>query len=344
MHIKQIAYGYLAACLCLGLGLGVPARADEPLIVYSHRHYEADDRLFGMFTDRTGIPVHVVKAGADELMERLKAEGAKSKADVLITADAGRLSEAKRAGLLAPAQSEILTARIPAPYRDPEGCWFGFTLRARVFVYAPDRVDAADLSSYEDLAHPRWRGRLLCRSSANIYNQSLLASILAAQGREAALSWAAAVRRNLARPPQGSDRDQIRAVAAGLGDVAIVNTYYLGLLIDSPDAGDRAAGERVAIFFPNQNDRGTHVNVSGAGILQTSSRKDNALRLLEFLASDEAQAIFPLATKEYPVVEGIAWSDLQKTWGPFKADTLNLNVLGEQNRLAVQLFNLAGWE
>lgn len=318
--------------------------AVEPLVVYSHRHYEADDALFAKFTEQTGVPIQVVKAGADELIERMKAEGQNVRADVFITADAGRLGEAKQAGLLQPVDSEWLRSRVPANYRDPEGAWYGFTLRARVLVYAPDRVRPEELSTYEDLADVRWRGRLLSRSSSNIYNQSLLVSLGQADGAQAAQEWARAVRRNMARPPQGSDRDQIRAVAAGLGDVAIVNTYYVGLLLSSPDPKDRAAAEKVAIHFPNQDGRGTHVNISGGGILRASRQPDAALKLLEFLASDPAQQVFPQTTHEYPVVEGVAWSELQKSWGTFKADPLGLEVLGTGNKQAVQWFNLAGWE
>ncbi len=316
----------------------------EELTLYSHRHYPSDDALFAKFTEQTGIKINVVKAGADELIERVKAEGDNTAADILITADAGRLERAKAAGVLQPVESEILATRIPANLRDPENQWFGFALRARVLAYAKDRVKPEDLSTYEALAGHEWKGRILVRSSSNIYNQSLLASIIAANGSEKALKWAEAVRNNMARPPQGSDRDQVRAVAKGLGDVAIVNTYYIGLLATSDEASDREAAEAVAIFFPNQEDRGTHVNVSGAGVTKATRNKEAALKFLEFLASDEAQKSFPQATYEYPVVEGIEWSDLQKGWGEFKADDLNLSKLGEFNEEAVMIFNKAGWE
>ncbi|MDA3874396.1 MAG: Fe(3+) ABC transporter substrate-binding protein [Kiritimatiellae bacterium] len=338
MQIKQTLY-LTVIFFCAGF-----LTANEPLVVYSHRHYAADEKLFTSFTETTGIPVQVLKAGANELMERLKSEGDRTRADILITADAGRLEEAKAAGFLAPIQSETLTSRIPEPYRDVDSHWFGFTRRARVLVYAPDRVTPKELSTYEDLADPKWRGRLLCRSSNNIYNQSLLASMISANGEDDALERARDVSRNMARPPQGSDRDQIRAVAAGLGDVAIVNTYYLGLLLTSPDPNVRELAKPLRIFFPNQEGRGTHVNISGGGVLKSSEHKENAVRLLEFLVSDQAQKVFPATTYEYPVVEGVEWSDLQKSWGRFKADDLNLTQLGEAGKKAVQLFNLAGWE
>lgn len=316
----------------------------ESLVVYSHRHYPSDDQLFAKFTEQSGIAVHVVKANAGELIERLKAEGDNTPADVLITADAGNLALAKAAGVLQPLVSEILANAIPEPYRDPDNTWFGFTLRARVIVFAKDRISPEDLSTYEDLAAPKWRGRILSRSSSHIYNQSLLASLIAANGDDAALAWARAVRRNMARPPQGNDRDQMRAVAMGLADIAIVNTYYLGLLHHSPDQRDREIASQLAVFFPNQNDRGIHMNVSGGGITRATRKPEHAQKFLEFLVSEEAQSTFPLTTSEFPVVPGIAFSDLQKSWGDFTVDPLNLGTLGELNPAAVRLFNRSGWE
>jgi len=320
-----------------------PVQADE-ITLYSHRHYESDDALFAKFTEKTGIKVNVVKASADELIERISAEGDNTKADVLMTADAGRLERAKSKGLLQAIESASLMDRVPAHLRDPEGSWFGFTQRARIIAYSKDRVKPEDLSTYEDLADPKWKGRILVRSSSNIYNQSLLASIVANDGEEKATAWAQAVRKNMARAPQGSDRDQMRGVAAGLGDVAIVNTYYVGLLATSADEKDREVAEKIAIYFPNQDGRGTHVNVSGAGVTKATKNKESAIKFLEFLASDEAQASFPQATYEYPVVAGVEWSDLQKSWGEFEPDSLNLSKLGENNEKAVEIFNIVGWE
>ncbi len=327
----------LATCLAANA-------AGDAITLYSHRHYQSDEQLFQRFAEKTGIEVKVVKASADELIERLKAEGENSPADILIAADAGRLQRAKAAGLLQSVDSDTLASRIPATYRDPDDTWFGFTLRSRIFAYASDRVDASELGSYEDLADDKWRGRLLIRSSANIYNQSLLASLIAHHGEADAQSWAAAVRKNMARPPQGSDRDQMRAVAAGLGDLAVVNTYYVGLLLRSDNPKDREVARSLSIHFPNQEDRGAHVNVSGAGMTRHSPNPEAAIKFLEFLASDEAQATFPQTTSEYPVVEDAPWSDLQLIWGEFKRDSLNLNTLGDLNTQAVQTFNKAGWE
>lgn len=318
--------------------------AEEEITLYTHRHYESDQALFEQFEKETGIDVKVVKASADGLMERLKAEGKNTPADVLITADAGRLYKAKEQGLLQPVESEILIERVPANLRDPDNNWFGFTERARIFAYAKDRVKPEELSTYEELAEPQWRGRILARSSSNIYNQSLLASIIAADGEKEAYNWASDVRKNMARPPQGSDRDQMRAVAAGLGDVAIVNTYYLGLLLNSDNPKDKEVGESLGVFFPNQKGRGTHINISGAGVVANASNPEGAKRFLEFLASDEAQQSFPESSYEYPVVEGIKWSPLLESWGQFKQDDLSLSKLGEMNAEAIRVFNRAGWE
>ncbi len=320
------------------------AADDSALTLYSYRHYPSDTQLYETFTERTGIAVNVVQGSADELIERMKAEGANSPADIFITADAGRLVRAKAEGLLQPIASETLRTRIPEKLRDPEDAWFGFTQRARIIVYAKDRVDPAELSTYEALTDEKWRGRILARSSSHIYNQSLLASIIAAHGVEAATEWARGVRANMARPPQGSDRDQMRAVVAGLGDIALVNTYYVGLLVNSSSAEDQAVGNALGVFFPNQEGRGAHMNISGAGVTKASDNSAGAQRLLEFLVSDEAQAVFPSTTSEFPVVPSVPKTELLESWGTFKVDPLNVAQLGELNATAVRCFDLAGWE
>lgn len=337
MHINHLLASLSFSVSCL---LG----AAEPLLVYSHRHYESDTELFEKFTEETGIPVEVVKAKANALIERLKAEGDKTKADLFITADAGRLGLAKDMGLLEPVSSPVLEERIPATYRDPDGHWYGFTLRARVFVVSPKRIGNQPPLQYEDLVKPEWKGRVLSRSSSNIYSQSLMASMIAAHGQEEARAWAEGLRKNFARPPQGNDRDQIRAVAAGLADVAIVNTYYVGLLNDSPEKRDRDAVSKVQIIYPNQENRGTHVNVSGGGVVKGSPQKEDAIKLLEFLASEEAQKSFPNGSREFPVVPGTPLPELQASWGDFKADELPLSKLGELNAESVKLMNEAGWQ
>lgn len=344
-------YGALALSILAGCADTAPrgARAEsgpgeEPVVnVYSHRHYDTDQQLFDRFTAETGIAVNVVTASADELITRLESEGANSPADVLITVDAGRLHRAKEKGLLRAVESAVLSANVPAELRDPAGEWFGLTKRARVIVYAKDRVSPEELSTYEALAEEEWHGRVLTRSSENVYNQSLLASIVAASGEEAAAAWALGVAGNMARAPSGSDTDQVKAVAAGAGDVALVNTYYVARLMNSADAEERRVGEAVAVFFPNQDDRGTHVNVSGAGVTASAKHPENARLLLEFLVGDEAQRLFAEGNFEYPVKPDVAPPGTLAEWGEFRADTLNLAVLGELNTNAVMLFDRAGW-
>ena len=265
-----------------------------------------------------------------------------------MTVDAGRLVRAQSMGLLQPVTSALLEANVPAHLRDPEGHWFGLTQRARVIVYHPDRVSPDELSTYADLTHPKWAGRILIRSSSNIYNQSLLASIIANEGEAEAAAWAAGMVANMARTPQGNDRDQMKAVAAGEGDLAVVNTYYVGLLINSGDEYEREVGAQVRVFFPNQDaagqdGRGAHVNVSGAGVTKSAGNLDNAVKLLEFLTGAEAQELFSAANHEYPVNPAVSPSPLLQSWGDFTADDLPLHRLGELNADAVRVFDHAGW-
>lgn len=317
--------------------------AQQVVNVYSARHYDSDEALFDLFTEQTGIQVNLIEAGADELIERIRSEGANSPADVIVTVDAGRLWRAEEAGLLASIDSDALEAAIPASLRHPEGRWFGLSQRARGIVYSVDRVDPAELSTYEDLAGEAWRGRVCIRSSSNIYNISLMASIIATAGADAAQAWANGIVANLARSPQGGDTDQIRAVAAGECDVAVVNHYYLARLIDSSDAGDRAVAEAVGWFFPNQDDRGTHVNISGAGVVATAPNRDNAVRFLEFLATPAAQEIFAQANYEYPALEAIEVSDVAQGFGAFRSDALNVAAYGENSAEALRIMDRAGW-
>jgi len=346
LHRSRLASVLLLALAAAGCGGDTGSSEGAGVVnVYSHRHYEADQTLFDRFTAETGIRVNVVTASADELITRLEGEGAASPADLLITADAGRLHRAEERGLLQAVSSPELESAIPAHLRDPEGYWFGMTQRARVLVYSLERVDPTELSTLADLIDPRWRGRILTRSSDNVYNQSLMAAIIAALGEEGAEAWARGLVANMARAPQGADRDQIRDVAAGVADVAIVNTYYLGLLVNSAEPADRAAAAQVGVFFPDQGEgeRGTHINVSGAGVTAHAPNRDNAVRLIEFLVSDESQRLFAEANYEYPVREGIEWAETLREWGDFRADTLNLARLGELNSAAVRVMDRAGW-
>ena len=271
-------------------------------------------------------------------------EGAQSPADVLITVDAGRLVRAADKNLLQSITSETLNTTIPSHLRDENGQWYGLTKRARVIAYAKDRVQPENLSTYENLANDSWKGKILVRSSGNIYNQSLMASIIANNGEEVAQGWASKVVDNMARSPRGNDRDQVKAVVAGEGDIAIVNTYYIGKLLNSKDPTEIKAGEGVGIFFPNQDGRGTHINISGAGVAKYAPNKENAIAFIEFLASKEAQEVFAKANYEYPVNPDVAPSELLTSWGSFKEDTLALSALGKNNKKAVLLFDTVDWK
>ena len=312
--------------------------------IYTHRHYDSDKILFKKFTDITGIEVNVIKGSADQLIQRLQSEGSNSPADILLTVDAGRLVRAKDMGLLESVSSKILTKNVPEMMRDSENHWFGLSVRARVIAYAKDRIKENELSTYEDLADPKWRGKIVVRSSNNIYNQSLLASLINENGSKNALKWAKSVRKNMARKPRGNDRDQARAVASGVADLAIINTYYLGLLANSSDKADREVAEKLNIFFPNQNGRGTHINVSGVAVTKSSKNKKEAIRFIEFLTEEDNQRIFSEANYEYPLDYNNSKSKIHLKWGRFKADSIDLSILGKNNAEAVKIFDLAGWE
>ncbi|MDP8922881.1 MAG: Fe(3+) ABC transporter substrate-binding protein [Chloroflexota bacterium] len=348
--VRGLPFVAIAALLAAALWVPLPtllARAQSAgeVNLYSARHYDTDQALFDGFTAETGITVNVIQAGEDQLIERLKSEGANSPADVLLTVDAGRLWRAQEAGLFQPVRSDVLEARIPANLREPEGHWFGFATRARVIAYAKDGVGPSNLSTYEALADPVWKGRLLVRSSSSVYNQSLVGSLIEANGVEATEQWARGIVENMARPPQGGDTDQLKALAAGEGDVAITNTYYYVRLLKSESPEDRAIAEQIGIFFPNQGvgERGTHVNVSGAGVAAYAPNRDNAVRFLEYLASDAAQASFASASNEYPVVEGVAIDPVLASLGTFRTDELNARTFGANNQLALLIMNAAGW-
>lgn len=338
----------LAAAMSLmpALSAGADADADAGYVnLYSARKEALIKPLLERFTEETGIEVNLVTGSADALIKRLQVEGRNTPADMLITVDAGRLYRASQAGLFQAVESGTLAGRVPAHLRHDGNEWFGLSQRARVIAYSDERVDPADLSTYLALGDDRWKGRICVRSSDNIYNQSLLASLIAAHGRERAAEWAADVVDNMARRPQGGDRDQIMAVAAGVCDVAIVNTYYYGRM-QSEDAqpDQRRAAGRVSLYFPNQDGRGTHVNVSGAGVTRHARNPENAVRLLEYLVGDPAQQWYAEVNYEYPVVPGAEVSDAVRAWGyPFAQDQLPLTRLGELNATAVRVFDRAGW-
>lgn len=319
-----------------------PSEASS-LRIYTHRHYEADQVLYDLFSEQSGIAVEVSSASADELIQKMQMEGEQSPADLLITVDAGRLHRAQESGILQPLRDSFLEATIPAALREEQGHWFGFSQRARVLVYHPERVDTARLKNYADLESPEWEGRILARSSANIYNQSLLASIIAHRGPEEARNWAAKVESHLARRPQGGDRDQIKALAAGEGDVAIVNTYYLAGMLESDDPAERELVAPLRVLFPNQAGRGTHVNISGMALAKHAPNPEAAQAFMRFLLSPEAQRIISEQNREYPVNPAVAPAPVLQAWGEFKADTLPMSALGSYNKQAVILFDEVGW-
>lgn len=318
--------------------------ASNEVNVYSHRHYDTDKQLFKDFENKTGIKVNVVNAKANELIKRLEKEGMHSPADILITSDVARLHLAKEKNLLQKVDSQFLNDTIPTHLKDEEGYWFGLTKRARVIVYNKEKIDPKNLSTYEDLTSDKWNKRVLIRKASNIYNQSLLASFIANQGEQKATIWAQGIVNNMARVPAGSDRDQMKAIVAGVGDVAIVNTYYVGKLLYSKKKNEVEVGKRIGVFFPNQNDRGAHINISGAAVTKSSKNKDNAIKLIEYLADEKAQKLFAEANYEYPVNPKVSPSKLLTSWGKFKEDTLDLSQLGIYNTQAVKIFNKVGWK
>jgi len=318
--------------------------ADKEVNLYSARKEQLIKPLLDKFTEQTQIKVNLVTGKADALLKRLTSEGANSPADILITSDAGRLYRAKVADVIQPVKSEVLEAAIPAHLRDPDGLWFGLSLRARPIFYVKGKVDPSELSTYEALSDPKWKKRICVRSSGNIYNQSLVASMLATGDKGKVETWAKGFVANFAQPPRGGDRDQIKAAAAGICDIAIANTYYYGGMLKSKDEAQVEAANKVAIFWPNQDGKGTHVNISGIAMTKASKNTENAKLLMEFLANEESQAWYAQANDEFPVREGVAWSDSIKQWGEFKADDLSLAKLGENNADAVRLMDRARWK
>ncbi|MEM7231319.1 MAG: Fe(3+) ABC transporter substrate-binding protein [Planctomycetota bacterium] len=334
--VFSLLCGTLLSLACFGR-----AHCDEVVNVYSARHYDSDDAIYKKFEAETGIKVKVIEAKSDALLERIRREGERSPADVLITVDAGRLEKAE--SLLSPVKSKVLAESVPARLRHPEGLWFGLTQRVRVILVHKERVPEGVVSRYEDLANPRWRGKLLIRSSSNIYNQSLVASLLEVLGEERTLGWCTGIVKNLARVPRGGDRDQIRGVAAGEGDVAVANHYYYVRMLESENVKDRDAARALRVVFPNQKDRGAHVNLSGAGVLKHSPNRGNAVRLIEFLASKTVQKDLAAGSFEYPAVEGVELCPPLLKLGAFKSDSVEAYKFGKNNAKAVRTMDRASW-
>ena len=342
MHRRLTASVATLACALLA----VPALAqDKVLNLYSSRHYQSDEALYANFTKLTGIKINRIEAGEDALIERIRNEGARSPADVLITVDAGRLWRADQLGLFQPVKSAALESRIPSSFRDPGGQWFGFSLRARVIAYDKTKVKPADIQTYEQLADPRWKGKICTRSGSHIYNLSLMGAMIDHLGEAKAEEWAKAVRANLARDPKGGDTDQIKGVAAGECELALTNHYYYARLARSEKPDEKAIAERVGVVFPNQSTWGTHVNISGAGVLKNAPHRDAAVKFLEYLASDDAQRYFADGNNEWPAVPTVEVSNpVLILFGKFKPDQLNVAVLGRNQPRSQKLYDRVAWK
>ena len=319
------------------------AAGGQVLNLYTARHYDSDQQIYDGFQRATGVRINRIESNPSLLVERLRSEGAASPADVILMADAGALWRAQSAGLFQPVRSELLEQRIPAPLREPEGRWFGFSRRARIIAYDKADVQPQDVASYAALADPTFKGRVCVRSSDNIYNLSTLAALIEKWGRDRAATWARGVVANMARPPKGGDIDQIKAVAAGACDVALANSYYYLRLANSKDPADRAVAEKVGVVFPGQAAEGTLVNISGGGVAAHAPHRDNAIRFLEYLASDEAQAIFAGGNNEFPAVAGAQAPASVAAYADFNADPLPVAVYGRRQAEAQAVFDEAGW-
>lgn len=318
--------------------------SDEVINIYTDRHYPIDDTLFARFEKEYGIKINVVKGDALELLARLDKEGSSTKADLFITTDVARIVQAKSSGIFKSIEHPENCSNVPAYLYDKEGYWFGLTKRARVIVYSKERVQLGEILNYEDLMNEKWKGKVAIRSKDNVYNQSLLASVIAANGKEVALDWVKGVVANSYQEPSGNDRDQVKAIYAGKADVALVNTYYIGKMLTSDDSLEVAAGRSVAILYPNQNNRGAHVNISGVGVVKSSENTENASKLINYLLSDEVQKLYAEANFEFPVSQNVKVSNIVAEWGDFKEDNVTLGEIGSLNTEAIKLFDEGGWK
>ncbi len=338
---SRLAVMFVVAVSAAVMSAGTVA---DTLNIYSARQEALIKPLLDRFSNETGVEVNLVTGSGDALITRLTREGRNSPADVLLTSDAGRLYRARQAGVLQPVSSDALTAAVPENLRSPDNLWYGLSVRARVLIIAPERVNTDELQDYEDLADPQWKGRICVRSSGNIYNQSLVAGMLAQKDRAQTQAWLDGFVRNFARPPQGGDRDQIKAVAAGQCDVALVNSYYFGAMLQSDNEEERRAAEQVELLWPNQSNRGVHINISGAGVIRASEQPDLARELIEFLVREDSQQWYAETNNEYPVRDSVSPSRLLQSWGDFKADDLDVSELGRLNAQAVMAMDRANWK
>jgi iron(III) transport system substrate-binding protein len=321
-----------------------PLVVAEQVNLYSARKEALIKPLLDKFTQQTGISVNLVTGNADNLITRLKSEGKYSPADLLLTTDVGRLYRAKQQGLTQAISVSAAIATVPNNFRDEQGHWLGLSLRARPMMVSVDKVDAQLIANLEDLISAEWKGRVCIRSSSNIYNQSMVASLIVQLGESAAQEWVNGLVNNFARHPQGGDRDQIKGLAAGLCDVAIANTYYLAGMLSSKDEITQQQAKKVKVIWPNQAGLGTHINISGVSLAQYAPNKNAALKLIDFLLSKESQLWYATTNHEYPVLPDIAWSELLQSFGTFKAEQVALGKLGELNAAAVKMMDRAGWK
>lgn len=341
----SIAHRVGAALVCCAVWSSLTTFVSaEQVNVYSARKEALIKPILDQFTAKHGIQVNLVTGKADALITRLASEGKHSPADVLVTTDVGRLQRAKAQNLLQSYQSKSLQQAIPQKLRDADQQWFALTLRARPIMYMPQRVDPAQLQGMAQLAEAQWRGRICIRSSNNIYNQSMVAAMLVDNSAAQVRQWAEGLVNNLARPPKGGDRDQIKAAVAGVCDIAIANTYYLAGMLRDTDPKNRKIAEQIRVFWPDQDGSGAHVNISGAAITKHAPNKGNGQKLLEFMITPEAQQWYAQTNHEYPVLAGVQWSDTLQSFGEFKAESIPLQRVGELNGEAVKVMDQAGWQ
>jgi len=314
--------------------------------IYSQRHYNVDEIQYQNFEKLTGIKVNVTKANADELIQRMKNEGENSPADLFITVDVGKLWQGSDMGLFQKFNDKSVFKNIDPQLLDKNGYWVPVTYRSRVVVYSNERVGKQELSTYEDLSNEKWRGKLLVRSSSNAYNQALMSSLVENLGKENTTKWSKGVVSNFARDPKGSDRDQVKAIAAGQGDIAIVNSYYIGLLLSSQKEEEINAGNAVSVFFPNQGEeeRGAHINISGLALTKNAPNRENAIKLIQYLTSVEAQKTYVSNSYEYSVNPDVKPAEIVQAWGEFKKDPVDLNSLGKNRSEAIRIFDKTGWK
>jgi iron(III) transport system substrate-binding protein len=340
----MLARAILVSCAVV-LGSAPALAQDQVLNLYSSRHYQTDEALYSNFTKLTGIKINRIEAGEDPLIERIRSEGERSPADVLVTVDAGRLWRAEQLGLFQPVKSALLESRIPQSYREADGRWFGFSLRSRLIAYNKSKVRPGEIQNYEDLADPKWKGRVCMRSSTNIYNLSLMGALIDHLGEQKAEAWAKSVNANLAQQPKGGDTDQLKFVASGLCDVTVSNQYYYARLARSEKAEEKQLAEQIGIVFPNQASWGAHVNISGAGVLKNAPHREAAIKFLEYLASDEAQRYFADGNNEWPVVAGVKVENpVLASFGDFKRDRLNVAVLGRNQPTSQKIYDRVAWK